>query len=253
LVAQARVVLFVSDMHLGQGTGTEERTIEQTLVRCLKAYESQVTHLYLVGDVFDGYIEYPRLVPKGFVRFMALLADWTDRGIGVTYLAGNHDPWHIDYFATELGVRVEPDHLMEHAEHTLCYIRHGDGLKSTRWNPRALLKNPTLVWLYRTLLPADIGLAFAQKISRSLQGRRYDPRVPNLMRSCAREVLETTAARLVVMGHSHQAELCDWDEGTYMNLGSWRTGSFFGTLDTTHVQLLRWRAGTAELVKETIL
>jgi len=240
-------------MHLGQGTGTEERTIEQTLLTCLRAYESRVTHLYLVGDVFDGYIEYPRLVPKGFVRFMALLADWTDRGIGVTYLTGNHDPWHIDYFTTELGVRVAFDYLMEHAENTLCYIRHGDGLKSKAWNPRALLKKPTLVWLYRTLLPADTGLAIAQKVSRSLHRRRYDPRVPDVMRSYAREVLETTATRLVVMGHSHQAEPWDWGEGAYMNLGSWRGGGFFGTLDTARVQLLRWHGGAADLVKDVTL
>ena len=47
------------------------------------------------------------------MRFQALLAEWTDRGVGITYLVGNHDPWHRDYFTRELGVRVVFDHLVE--------------------------------------------------------------------------------------------------------------------------------------------
>ena len=65
------MVLFVSDMHFGRKSRAEERASEAALIDCLRAFETTVERLYLVGDVFDEYIEYRTLVPKGFVRFQA--------------------------------------------------------------------------------------------------------------------------------------------------------------------------------------
>ncbi len=247
------MVFFVSDTHFGQGARQEERAVEDALLTCLASYEEQATHLYLVGDIFDGYIEYRRVVPKGFVRFLSLLAAWTDRGVGVTYLVGNHDPWHRDYFATELGVRVMPGHVLEHVADALCYVQHGDDLgRSGRGlcGIRPLLRDPAMVWLYRSLLPADAGVALAHCVSRWLQRRRPSPHAAADMRRFAQETLRSTASQVLVMGHSHQAELCAWPEGVYMNLGSWRDGGSFGLLEAGRIQLLRWRGGKAELVKE---
>ena len=36
--------------------------------------------LFLVGDVFDFWFEYNRVVPKGFVRTLAKLAELADSG-----------------------------------------------------------------------------------------------------------------------------------------------------------------------------
>ena len=66
------MILFCSDMHFGRGTYAEEREEERALIACLSAHFDQVRGLVLVGDVFDHFIEYQRVVPKGFVRFQAL-------------------------------------------------------------------------------------------------------------------------------------------------------------------------------------
>ena len=68
------MIIFVSDMHFGRGDLPTERREEQSLISCLESYEAEITHLFLLGDVFDEYIEYRHLVPKGLARFQGFLA-----------------------------------------------------------------------------------------------------------------------------------------------------------------------------------
>jgi UDP-2,3-diacylglucosamine hydrolase len=207
-----------------------------------------VEHLYLVGDVFDGFIEYRHLVPKGFVRFQALLARWTDRGIPVTYLLGNHDPWHRDYFENELGVRLVPDSLdVTHGGRRL-HLTHGDAVASTHglyaWL-RPLMRHPTPIRLYQSLLPADLGLGLARWVSRALHDEETDPAVVEALRAHARETLCDRGADVAIMGHSHDAALHTWAEGVYVNTGNWYEHRTLARLDEDGIRLSRWNGTRA--------
>ena len=237
------MILFVSDMHFGRGPTAAERDKEAALLDCLQAHEDAVEHLYLIGDVFDGYIEYRHLVPKGFVRFQALLARWTDHGVPVTYLYGNHDPWHRNYFSEELGVTLAGNPL-----HTTHYTRrlhlaHGDALASThglyRW-VRPLLRHPLPIRLYQSLLPADLGLGLAQWISRTLHEPDPDPSVVQALQEHARQCVADTDRDTVIMGHSHKSALITWPAGTYLNTGNWYDDRTFARLDSDGLHLCRW-------------
>jgi UDP-2,3-diacylglucosamine hydrolase len=243
------VILFVSDIHFGRGARADERAKERALVECLEAHADRIRHLYLVGDVFDSYLEYSHLVPKGFVRFQALLARWTDRGVPVTYLLGNHDPWHEEYFADELGVTLVPDTLNAQHDGTRLHLAHGDAQASTHrsyaWL-RPILRHPVAVRLYRSLLPADLGLGLAQRVSRALHDPAPDPAVVEALEQHARTHLARTATDAVVMGHSHQPALHEWAEGVYVNLGNWYEKRTFARLDEQGIALCRWN-GTCAL------
>jgi UDP-2,3-diacylglucosamine hydrolase len=242
------LVLFLSDIHFGRRDRPAERAKEDALLACLSAHADRVEHLYLVGDVFDGYIEYRHLVPKGFVRFQALLARWTDRGVPVTYLLGNHDPWHLDYFQKELGVRLVPDAL--DAEHggLRLHVTHGDAHASTHpsyaWL-RPLLRHPWAMRLYRALLPADLGVALAQRVSRRLHDPAPDPAVVKALEAAARRRLRRTRTDAVVMGHSHAPAVRRWDAGRYVNLGNWYEQRTFARLDEDGLSLARWNGTRA--------
>ena len=243
--------LFVSDIHLGRGTPAETRAAETALVACLRAHEADVDGLYLLGDVFEEYIEYSTLVPKGGVRLLGLLAKWADAGVPITYLAGNHDPWHLDYFADELGIRVLPDDLIEPIGGMLVYLTHGDGRTSVtplynRLKP--LLRHSVPTWLYRTLLPADAGLRLARWVNRTVSNDEINYDQVQHLEAFAREMLVRHTADAVVLGHTHQHTLRLWPEGCYLNTGFWYEARTFGRLDDDGLALCRWTDAGTEVV-----
>ena len=245
--------LFLSDLHLGRGTAAESRAAERDALSLLRAHEADVRAagrdggLYLVGDVFDQFIEYRRLVPKGFARLQGLLAAWTDAGVPVTYVVGNRDPWHLDYFEHELGVRVVPDGTAARLAGRETYIAHGDGLVPTEraYNRlKPLLRHPLPYRLYRNLFPGDWGYRLARYIARRGSGAPDAPTV-DALRDAARRRL-TGSTDLVVFGHGHRAEHTDGPDGTYLNPGYWFGARTFGRIDADGPALFRWTEGCAQ-------
>ena len=119
---------FVSDIHLGAGDAREARQTEQRFVAWLDDAAADAEAIYILGDMFDFWYEYKRVVPKGFVRTLAKLAELTERGIKIVFLTGNHDMWVGDYLAHECGVEVHTGPI----EVTLCgrriLLAHGDNM-----------------------------------------------------------------------------------------------------------------------------
>ena len=242
------MVLFVSDMHLGRTDRQTTRRDEQALIDCLRAHYDTTQHLYLVGDVFDAYIEHRKYVPKGAVRLQAELARWVQSGRPVTYLLGNHDPWHIDYMDRELGVRVVDGPWTAHHHGHQVHLAHGDAIASThgwlgRWM-RTAMRHNVAVAAYRTLLPADWGLAGAERVSRWLHGPT-DPHVISALRTHARQVLSASRASAVVMGHSHHPELRRYEYGIYANTGAWYETRTVLRFSGTRWTLMRWNGERA--------
>ncbi len=249
------MVLFFSDMHFGRAEAASERASEAALVACLRAHADAVEHLYLVGDLYDEYIEYRHLVPRGLARLKGLLAQWTDRGVPVTYLAGNHDPWHGDYFARELGVEVVLEDCLRWHYGRTVYVTHGDALDPT--TPlyrllRPLLRHPLPGLLYRYLLPGDTGFALARRLNRRAHEEIVEPERVEGLRSAGRYLLRRTPVDLVVMAHSHWPEQRIWPEGQYLNLGAWRERRSFARLDASGAHLLRWNGTAAAAIQQPV-
>ena len=119
---------FASDIHLGGADPAVARQTERRFVQWLKEIESDAEALFLLGDLFDFWFEYGRVVPKGFVRTLGQLAGMTERGIRVVLLTGNHDIWVRDYLQTECGVEVYTTPQVM----TICgkrlFLAHGDNM-----------------------------------------------------------------------------------------------------------------------------
>ena len=248
------VTLFLSDLHLGRGGPEESQAAERDVVALLRAYEKRIVEeggaLYLVGDVFDQYMEYKHLVPKGFARLQGVLAEWTDRGIPITYVVGNRDPWHLDYFERELGVRIVHESLDDAAEGLLIHAAHGDGLVPDEWfynRIRRFLRNRFVARLYRMTLPGDSAFALARWVTWrfSSDGLSNDAAV-ELLREYAEAALSRPETDLVVLGHCHRAACIPMAGGTYLNPGYWFADRTFGYLDSSGPALFRWSAGRPE-------
>jgi UDP-2,3-diacylglucosamine hydrolase len=247
------VTLFVSDLHLGRGAPGASRAAERDLLALLDHHADGLAAggaLYLVGDVYDQYIEYRHLVPKGFVRLLGRLAALADAGCRVTYVVGNRDPWHLDFFEREVGARLVPDALAEEVAGRRLYIAHGDGhvpAERTYNRLRPLLRSPFMARLYRMGLPGDAGYAFARWFAHRF-GSDGAPEPPTVaaLRARAARLLADGAADLVVFGHVHEPACIQMDGGAYLNPGYWFADRTFGRLDEAGAALLRWRDGRAE-------
>ena len=97
---------FASDIHLGAGDAATARAVERRFVAWLDDAARDAEAIFLVGDIFDFWFEYRRVVPKGFVRTLGKLAELTDRGVRVVFFTGNHDMWVGDYLTRECGVEI---------------------------------------------------------------------------------------------------------------------------------------------------
>ena len=164
---QGKKVYFLSDAHLGAKLLKDNREREIMLVEFLQSIKPDCLELYLLGDMFDFWFEYKHVVPKGHVRFLAELANFTDQGIKVHFFTGNHDIWAFDYLAKECGVILHTSMLETTLNGKSFLIGHGDGL-----NPndkgylflRNAFHNRFLQRCFRFIHP-DWGVALANKWS----------------------------------------------------------------------------------------
>ena len=160
-------VYFVSDVHLGAPVLDNDRERENRLIRWLDTIRPDCGELFLLGDIFDFWFEYKRAVPKGHVRFLAKICEFTDQGIPVHFFTGNHDIWAFGYLPEECGVILHTHNEIFRIAGKRFLIGHGDAL-----NPQdkgylflyRIFHNRFLQRCFRWLHP-DIGILIARKWS----------------------------------------------------------------------------------------
>ena len=119
---------FTSDFHLGDSSKIVSRQREALIVEWMDKISHDATHLFLVGDVFDFWFDYKKVVPKGYIRILGKIAELKDKGIDVRFFTGNHDLWMKDYLWTELGIPIYQKPILENLGSKKFLIGHGDGL-----------------------------------------------------------------------------------------------------------------------------
>jgi UDP-2,3-diacylglucosamine hydrolase len=76
-----RKIYFASDLHLGVPDYESSLVREKKFVLWLDTVKEDAEEIHLVGDVFDFWFEYKRVVPRGFVRLLGKIAELSDSGI----------------------------------------------------------------------------------------------------------------------------------------------------------------------------
>ena len=127
-VPTGKNIYFLSDFHLGVPDHASSLKREKCIVRFLSEIKEDAAAIFIVGDLFDFWYEYKKVVPKGFVRILGKMAELTDSGIPLYFFVGNHDMWMSGYFENELNIPVyyEPKDFEFNGKKFL--IGHGDGL-----------------------------------------------------------------------------------------------------------------------------
>lgn len=246
--------LILSDIHFGKSDAASERAKEVEVVGLLKYHEKDIRHLYLLGDIYDHYIEYRHTLPKGYTRFLGQLAALADTGTPITYFHGNHDPWHKDFFETEFGATMVKDSVFEDWYGHRVFLTHGDGKASQQSvysSVKPLLRHRIPTTLYRYIFPGDVGLALARWSSLNFSAKETNMETVSLMRRFATEML-SDSSDVVIMGHCHHAELSEINgSGIYLNTGSWHHERTYGVVADEKISLFSW-TDAQPLLKNTI-
>lgn len=219
-----RPVYFISDIHLGLESADREKKKELLLVEFLRSIQDTKGILYIVGDLFDYWFEYKRVYQKGYFRTLTALADAVDRGIDIHYLIGNHDFLHRDFFQKEIGLHLHHDNIVHTLEGKKFYISHGDGLVANDIGYLILKKvlRSKVTQLLYSLIHPDVGIAIASgssKSSRKYTAQKDYGEIDSMFESAKSRIDEGND--YVIFGHSHRRQLERWNNGYYINLGSW--------------------------------
>jgi len=162
-----KAIYFASDFHLGAPNFEDSLIREKKIVKWLKQIMPTCQSLFLVGDVFDFWFEYGKVVPKGYTRLLGKLAEFTDNDIDVFMFTGNHDLWMFDYLSNELNVSIIKERSQIKVNNKNILLAHGDGLGPGDENYKMLKKvfsNKFCQFLFKWLHP-NLGIALAQKWS----------------------------------------------------------------------------------------
>ena len=240
-----KFIYFASDFHLGIPDYLLSRARENCIVRWLNIIEPTCAELFLMGDIFDFWFEYKKVIPKGFIRLQGKLAQMADKGIKLYFFKGNHDMWVNDYFTKELGLQIVSDEMVMERNGKKFYLHHGDGLgpcDSKYKILRKIFRNPACKWLF-SVLPPRIGMGIAAAWSKNSRGANNVKEVflgkeNEWLAIYAKEILKIEHFDYFIFGHRHlplQLELSN--TCTYVNLGEWMNYNSYGVFDGHNIML----------------
>ncbi len=238
---------FASDFHLGADGRLKSRDREKQVVRWLDAIAGDAEALYLVGDVFDYWFEYRRVVPKGFNRLLGRLAALRDGGLPVYFFTGNHDMWMFRYLEEEFGIPIYREPVMRTIGGKKFLIGHGDGLGPGDYGYKfikRLFAHPVSQWMFAHLHP-DFGLWLMRGFSGT--SRQANPAASVLLPVEKERLIcycEEESRRqdidYYVFGHRHLPIdfLLHNGSSRYINLGDWLSHNSYGVFDGEDMRLL---------------
>lgn len=241
----AKKIYFISDVHLGLHPIERSKEREKILVSWLDSVKDDMSELYLMGDIFDFWHEWKRVVPRGFTRFLGKLSQIADSGVKITMFTGNHDIWIYDYLAEEIGLELHYHPIERELNGLKFFLAHGDGLGPGDTSYKILKKvftNPMLQWLFKRLHP-NLAMAFGlgwSKNSRYAKGiiaegyRGDDKEWQTLF---ANEELQRKKHDIFVFGHRHIPSDIKVQESRVINLGDWINNFTYGVLDGKDFQI----------------
>lgn len=234
------IAYFISDAHLGiEIAGGEQR--EAALISFLAEISSRAGQLFIVGDLFDFWIEYRRAIRPDYFLVLSALHQLVRTGTEVHYCLGNHDFAVGPFIEKVLGIKVHRAGFSGSLQGKRVFVTHGDDLPpGDRANLvlRKVLRNRSLQMLYKVLHP-NIGVPLGEFFSCLSRNHLFTEPTPVILDRyrLAVDKLLNAGYEMVIAGHTHIPELCQRDAGVYCNTGNWIHNYSFAMLTGGEISL----------------
>ena len=242
-------IYFASDFHLGIPNKTESQEREKLIVLWLDTIKNDADSIYLLGDIFDFWFEYKKVIPKGFVRFLGKISELIDNGIKIYFFTGNHDMWMEEYFNEEIGVIVHKKNQIISHQNKQLFIGHGDGIDKTDYSYKLLniiFKSKICKWLFSRLHP-NFAFKIAQAWSRKSRGKIYNDTdinngIEKLIEYCKKRQ-SIKAVDYYIFGHQHHPIKRNINQRClYVNTGDWILHKTYAVLEDGLLELKTFKA-----------
>ena len=206
-IEEHKAIYFLSDAHIGEPKAENNDERKQNLFDFGDGIAEPGNHLFIIGDLFDFWFEWRRVIPKRHFKVLNKLSEWSDKGLKLYYLAGNHDFRLGEFLTDEIGFVTSEKFLEFEADGKKFHLFHGDGVKKTDYGYRFLkkiLRNRFNQKLFLLLHP-DIGMKLADASSATSRESQVN-RNPYLD---ATDYLEYARRKIaegfdyIIMGHTH--------------------------------------------------
>jgi UDP-2,3-diacylglucosamine hydrolase len=244
---EVKKVYFISDVHLGLPNHKDSLERERKLVAWLDSILPETKALYLLGDIFDFWYEYKHVVPKGYVRFFAKIAEFTDQGIPVCFFTGNHDVWAYNYFEQEMGMTIYRKPQTIEMSGKTFHMAHGDGLgpadtgfKLLKW----LFTNRFAQFMFSRLHPNFalwLGNSWSRKkrYSDNLDKLKFEGADKEWLVAYSKDLLKTEKIDYFLYGHRHIAVNLKIQDAQFINLGDWIHNFTYAIFDGENLKLMK--------------
>jgi len=232
--------IFISDLHLGDGSRTDDFHRDKELLKFLEFVENEAQELVIVGDFLELWqANLDRILFRHNEVINKVLS--LRNKIKATYVIGNHDyiPFIkftdsgigicLEYHDPEIGIIAEHGHRYD------VFNRYKNPLQSIKWpNGRwfALLAaslerlvSPNAdVWLEKALENTEAFIGHAALIRNKItpssgEYLRKGGHFGEFNEAVKRHI--DNGARVVIFGHTHRCQLDKTGNGIYANCGTW--------------------------------
>ena len=250
----SKKVYFLSDFHLGAPDAASSLIREKKIIKFLDEIKSSAEAIFIVGDLFDFWYEYKKVVPKGYVRILGKMAELTDSGIPVYFFVGNHDMWMTDYFEKELNIPVYYEPVPFEFNGKKFLIGHGDGLGPGDHGYKFIKKifrNKACRWLFG-IMPPYIGMGLADYFSRKSRAQTgtkdemFMGEDKEWLAIYCKEQLQLQHYDYFIFGHRHlPLDIKLNDKSKYVNLGDWIKYDSYAEFDGNELTLKYYNKDSA--------
>jgi len=241
--------LIVSDVHLK--VALEDRPRHAAFIDFLRHFRPpEYDRIVCLGDLFDFWFEYKRVIFSDYFAVLRALADARDAGMEIHLVCGNHDFWAGRFLHDDLGIQIHDRLELDFGGRRALFV-HGDGINPTDRAYRVykrIARNPLVVRLFSLIHP-DWAMRIAQGVSHGSRSlfERPDPADGPEARSLAnfaRRTLEAGEADVVLCGHAHAPTRQEFPArhgtGLYLNTGDWLQHRSYVTWDGSDFTLSEW-------------
>ena len=234
--------VFLADVHLKSSKSMGEN-YERNLCSLINYAAEKKIHLYLLGDIFDYWMEFPSreqnvshnnsvnktTIPLIGSMLLDTLHQYNESFTPAHYILGNHDYWDAGHFSAIGCIVFKDGCIMNLDQQTICLI-HGDGLPSKKTQIHGNKISPLKRPIFHTILRSKtfvklFQFCFAPHQAWSIMkcfskfNKKKEKTALTTIDSSLKYLINFSDIDVIVAGDDHCARTVYTKGGQYINTG----------------------------------